>query len=461
MARCSHATVCHRSAEVEAASPVCILHSTDAEKDVDAFREALAAHRDQRGDDFSYVVFPAGIQFREVHFSRSVSFREAQFLGDVSFAGAVFEGEASFLGTRFRRGVNASGVAFQKRAAFSDARFDADADFSGAQFKGSAHFAGASFGDWTSFVEATFGGVASLHQVRFQGPVTFYESVFAGDLQFDGGVAASTVAFSRVRFDQRATFSGTEFRGRLDLSQATFGGETIFEGRGNAPLLFDGIEVNFRDASFGYYSMVFIRNADLRRCQFLDTDLRNVEFTSVRWPRINRGVCVYDELLSLDQRAGEMPWGQLARLYRELKQNYEDRRNYLRSGDFHYREKEMQRRNPEMPWNHRALLWIYWGLSGYGERVLPPLGWLMGLITGSALLYILFGATLVEADDPLSWRWMDGWHAVYYSLRVSLLQNPSELLLRPVSQFVHTAQIIFSPILIGLLALAIRQRVKR
>lgn len=460
MDSCTHASVCHRLAETPEAS-VCILHAADPAKDATTFQEALAQHREVQGDDFSHVIFPAGVQFREAVFTRSANFRDAHFLGDVSFAGATFEGEASFLGTRFHGGVNASNVTFQKRAAFSDARFDADADFSGVHFGGPAHFAGASFGDWTSFVEAIFEGVASLHQVRFQGPVTFYESVFEGDFQFAGGTAASTVAFSRVRFDRRAIFSGTEFCGRLDLSQATFGGETIFEGRGSAPSIFDGIAVNFRDASFGYYSIIFIRNADLRQCQFLDTDLRGVEFTSVRWPRIKRGVCVYDELLSMQDAAAEMPWGQLARLYRELKQNYEDRRNYLRSGDFHYREKEMQRCNPEMPWNHRALLWIYWGLSGYGERVLPPIGWLIGLIAGSAVLYILFGASVAETSSSLGWSWASAWAAVYYSLRVALLQNPTDLVLQPMAQFVHTTQIILSPILIGLLALAIRQRVKR
>ncbi len=456
-----HHAVCNRSANGSSMGTSCILHDESPTKDRTAFDTALAEHRAQRGDDFSYVVFPPGVEFRGMTFSPSASFRNAQFLGEVSFAGATFDGEVSFQGTVFRQGVNASGVSFGRRAAFSDARFEADADFSGAHFGGAAHFAGAVFDDWTSFVEVTFGGGATLHQVRFNGPITFYESVFEGDLLFDGGVAQSAVAFSRARFEQRVIVSGVDFQGRLDASQATFSGETIFEGRGRVPFLFDGIPVNFQDASFGYYSMVFIRNADLRRCRFLDTDLRNVEFTSVRWPRFRRGVCVYDELQGQKESPGDLPWGQLARLYRELKQNYEDRRNYLRSGDFHYREKEMQRRNPEMPWNHRALLWMYWALSGYGERVLPPLVWLTGLVAGSALLYLSAGVQGAPTEPVLTWHWADGWRAAYYSLRVALLQNPTDLILSPIGQVVHTVQIILSPIFIGLLVLAIRQRVKR
>lgn len=461
MKPCTHHSICHRPADGTADAGTCILHADDRAKSREAFNEALATHREKHGSDFSYVVFPEGVQFRGEMFEGAVSFRGAEFLGDVSFAGAVFEKAVSFQGTSFRKGLDASGVTFRSQAAFSDACFQADVDFSGAHFESATHFSGATFGDWTSFVEATFGGPTTLHQVSFEGPVTFYECVFGDDMLFDGGRARSTVAFSRARFARRATFSGTDFQGRVDLSQATFEGETIFEGRSRAPSLFDGVDVNFRDASFGYYSIVFIRNADLRKCQFLDTDLRNVEFTSVRWPRINRSACVYDEILSLQRKDVPMPWGQLARLYRELKQNYEDRRNYLRSGDFHYREKEMQRHNPEMPWNHRALLWIYWGLSGYGERVLPPLLWLIALVLGSAALYITLGAVPADGTAPLAWGWADGWAAVYYSLRTSLLQNPSDVALRPTSQVVHAAQTILSPLLIFLLALAIRQRVKR
>ena len=280
-----------------------------------------------------------------------------------------------------------------------------------------------------------------------------------GDVLFSGGAASQTLAISRARFEKRATFSGVRFGERFDLSQATFEDETVFEGRGQP--LFENVEFNFRDASFGYHAVVFIRNADLRRCLFLDTDLRNVEFTSVQWPVATRGACVYDEVFSRQRPDVPVPWGQLARLYRELKQNYEDRRNYLRSGDFHYREKEMQRRNPAMPWNHRTLLWVYWALSGYGKRVLPPLAWLLGLILGGAVLYIGLGVRLTAAGAPLTWQSADIWMTVYYSLRVSLLQTPDNLVLSPLAQGIHTVQLVLSPVLIGLLALAIRQRVKR
>ena len=74
------------------------------------------------------------------------------------------------------------------------------------------------------------------------------------------------------------------------------------------------------------------------------------------------------------------PWEQVERLYREVKQNYNDHRDYARAGDFHYGEKEMQRLNCRTPLSLWVFLCLYWMVSGYGERFLRPLLWAVGLL---------------------------------------------------------------------------------
>lgn len=48
-AQCKYHDVCGRDVEGDPADGLCILHSTDATKDADAFTKALAAHREHNG----------------------------------------------------------------------------------------------------------------------------------------------------------------------------------------------------------------------------------------------------------------------------------------------------------------------------------------------------------------------------------------------------------------------------
>src|SRR5207247_7719253 len=100
--------------------------------------------------------------------------------------------------------------------------------------------------------------------------------------------------------------------------------------------------------------------ADLRRCKFQDTDVREVELTAIKWPKIGNRVVVYDEIapppdfenFKIDVSVAEFRVQSLfriERLYRQLKQNYQERGDHERVRDFHYGEKEMRRRNPQRP----------------------------------------------------------------------------------------------------------------
>jgi len=68
---------------------------------------------------------------------------------------------------------------------------------------------------------------------------------------------------------------------------------------------------------------VLFLEADLTECRFLNTDLRKVQLVGVKWLQLGRRVFVFDEIIS--EQGVRRPWFQLERLYRELKQNYEDR----------------------------------------------------------------------------------------------------------------------------------------
>ena len=75
------------------------------------------------------------------------------------------------------------------------------------------------------------------------------------------------------------------------------------------------------------------------------------------------------------------------RIYRDLKNNYQNDKDWERAGDFHYGEKEMRRKNPNTDLIHRFFLTLYWILSGYGERYLRPLFWTIFILLVSTFGY--------------------------------------------------------------------------
>src|SRR5882724_2028525 len=147
---------------------------------------------------------------------------------------------------------------------------------------------------------------------------------------------------------------------------------------------FAGAEVDFRQVVINSTDAVAFEQADMTKCQFQGTDLRKVRLVGIEWPRKGRRTVVYDDIARVVPADGNTrPWSQIERLYRELKQNYEDRRDYERAGDFHYGEKEMRRQNPDTAWGLRLVLTLYWLFSGSGERFGPSLLWAGFLFVGS------------------------------------------------------------------------------
>jgi hypothetical protein len=76
----------------------------------------------------------------------------------------------------------------------------------------------------------------------------------------------------------------------------------------------------------------------------------------------------------------------LAVLYRSLRKAFEDAKNEAGAGDFYYGEMEARRHAPSSGRLERAVLTVYWMISGYGQRASRALG---GLVVLIGLLFVL------------------------------------------------------------------------
>lgn len=432
--------------------------------------------------DFSYATL-----------EEKAEFTQSNFFG-YDFALATFKGLADFVGATFRNGgTHFDRTEFEDDALFTEATFENYAFFS-ASFSGEAFFDSSRFKGRASFRGAEFSQNASFCQVTIQGSASFEDSLFAEEVRFTEATFQEEVDFTDADIC-RADFTGAKFKGDTVFSSA-FGpeGESSFEnvyfdeaqvqgsllilGKGQARQPFQTGSASFQSVTQSPGSTIRFRHADLSRCRFRNTNLRDPEFVGVKWCRevgqegwisrewIDR-VGLYDEAATRNnesfpegevQNQEDTSWPEIERLYRQLKKNYEERGDFPRAGDFHIGEKEARRQN-EKRWGSWSLLTAYRYLSTYGERPLPASIWIVVLIVGCALGYVLMDASTGQTaltSIPADWgeALVVSGEATLFPVRAAGFEEIGPRVL-------NLVQRALSPILIALLALALRQRVKR
>jgi uncharacterized protein YjbI with pentapeptide repeats len=315
------------------------LHSERLDKSAEAFAKGLAIHEATHGYDFRNVVFPS--QFDRVHFdfATPVRFEDAVFLSDANFLSAIFEADVSFKGATFCRDARFGGAVFCKNVSFKYAKFlpreesaFTQANFSEVLFHGTADFTNGTF-DAANFDDARFDGVVQFRGAQF-------------------GAAAS---FCDAQFSTGVDFAWATFGGRADFRSCRFDDLSVFSGAATKPI-FAGVDVNLSSLRVRPDVLIF-READFTQCHLLDTDVRGVELTAILWPKLRTRFCVFDEIAPPGSGYYEAASAERTeRLYRELKQNYEDHHDYERAGDFHYGEKHMRRRSADTPRSFESMV---------------------------------------------------------------------------------------------------------
>ena len=483
MPPCRHHEICGLDALEGAGEGLCILHSQDPNKDKNLFDNALAEHG-ARTNDLSRVVFPEYMNFIDLTFTQGANFGHATFTHGANFGHAMFAEAAYFGDATFTQEASFSVATFAEEAYFfaatfkgnanlNRATFTQEAEFSCATFTQEAYFGDATFEGAVNFVDARFTGVAYFGDATFEGRVSFRSARFAEEAYFAAATFTQEADFNAARFKGKANFRGATFTQEADFSDATFTGKTMFnharfrgrtffsssQGDNGSSKSLPGFELDFRQVTIEPLDAISFRDVDLRRWRFLGTDLRKVEFANVTWPRKGGRFRVYDEDVKLEE--GETrAYAHIERLYRQLKQNYEDQKDYERASDFHYGEKEMRRANKKgSPRGLRLLLTLYWLLSGYGERWVRPLMWAAVVFGVTTFNYWWWDFLQSRGSAPGPPEW---WEFCLYSLQVMLLMKPSQLtVIGCGGRIIYILQSILGPLILGLFALAVRQRLKR
>lgn len=241
---------------------------------------------------------------------------------------------------------------------------------------------------------------------------------------------------------------------------------------------------NFTSWSLVKPKNIKFRKVSLEKCEFLETDVTDVQFVDVQWakkPKLFKWFprnAAYDELIDTPDCT------LIAQLYRRLQKNYIDNFQYAEAGGFYIGEQEMMRKAEGKVGQYLSTNNAYRIISYYGQSFKLPLLWL-------AFVLLLFPAVLLwdginlnpSLQDPVfaetvnyEWSWSPGdflpvngdsrrdyWEAFIanFSLITYSRSDIGKYLPESHTRFIVTIESLIIIALVAFFLLALRRQYKR
>lgn len=458
---------------------VCIFHDPDPNKDEVEFERALKLELTRQNVEHKYsldlsgFIIPIDIDFDSLTWEGLTRFsaRNTKFLKaftaayedlnvEVDFSGAAFN-DVDFAYSSFRKNVFFSYCNFLEGASFEHSVFIKDCYFDSAKFHKLTDFASAEFTGESDFVNTQFGIESSSETIfdyaKFHETAFFSSSTFLGDVSFDSCL-----------FNKFSYFNNVKFKG----------------------VTFDYAKLNMIISTKTYEQVSFV-GTDLRNVEFRQIDMKNCSlafstgleqclFSHVTWPKKSGRWIVFDESnVNWSRKAAILKLQIIERIYRELKVNYENHKNFPDAGHFHFGEMEMRRLAKRGIFRQTvgSLEGWYRILSDYGENWRKALFSFVVIILLCALIYAWQGFAFrpsLSSDlmkevylnpelysYPMHWSHVIG-QSIIFSFKVALLRADAfAQSLSPYTTLTIFLESIFGPISLGLLILAVGRKFKR
>ena len=433
---------------------------------------------------FTSGTFASPASFVSARFQATASFISAKFRATASFSEATFSGDAGFASASFSADVYFSDVSFSADAYFMSARFGSKADFISATFCSAANFSNAAFNTNSDFSNATFtfraifvrtkfSGFARFVSTKFCAAAEFSSAIFMAEAEFTFAVFSNTADFSLAKFNKVGYFDSTVFN-----DSVRFFGDARERDSNNTVHIWEtaaGKEptLDFQHARIEKPNKVAFHTVALRPRWFVNVDSREFIFTDVSWEW--NVIRIEAEIESLTNKNVSSPHRLLAIACRQLAENAETNNRYEEASRFRYWAMDLARHYKWAGarfWKTDWLHILYWSVSGYGERMLRALGWLLVVWVIFAAVYTRVGFTQqtpkLSIENSVSTigedrigQPLEFSRALTYSLAVMSLQKPEP---RPLTNWAHTLvtlETILGPVQAALLALAIRRKFMR
>jgi hypothetical protein len=388
--------------------------------------------------------------FGDATFGNNARFDRTAFGDRAGFDSATFGNEARFHDATFGNQTRFGDATFGNNALFIGTSFGADASFSGATFGDDAWFGGVTFGNDVWFDRVTFGDNAQFGPILAAGGLWLERASFGQSPVL--AVSAEHIRCRQARFPHggRLQFRWAE----IALDGASFGRPSVleaawpFEGSkiGDESALIERIRTNGQSYRTERPRPVCLAGADVQNLVLAGCDLRACRFTGAhnltalrlestivlpatprgwqqgralpplwRWGRREtvaeehhwrqqqpksagwRGASASENSPYLadwhadSERVAATTAAEVAAVYRALRKGREDNKDEPGAADFYYGEMEMRRHDKAKPKAERAVVFLYWLVSGYALRASRAVSWLLGVLIVATVLLAAVG----------------------------------------------------------------------
>jgi uncharacterized protein YjbI with pentapeptide repeats len=468
-----------------------------------------------RGEPYDQVVFDGA------KFARPATFMDTRFMVTTSFKWVRFAQGANFSAARFAGDATFTNVQFGSRdypeppVQFEDAVFDSNATFSVITFDNSVSFQAVRAAKQFTLEDFSVGGTLILRKALLAGEVRV--SAAAPAVDCEGADFRGRVSFKLKRGHVWLTDSAFAAPATLESAPHLVLSVPVLNLNETPKVVPDS-------GPAGGVVLRSLRGVDAEHLTLVGVDLSWCEFSGLRRPELLRleGGCsfafaptgwrlrwrcvpwrwarrevLYEERVwrihasapgwseiplpgpfpkpggpHLGPTRLQQPYvpplapvinaDQLAVLYRQLRRSVETARDEPGAADLYYGEMEMRRRRKSASWWERALLGVYWLVSGYGLRASRALVALGGVVLVAALVLELWGFPSQVYRHGHTAGFLD---CVLYAagsvVSINLVGGHIPEVLSDWGDVVRLVLRIAGPVLLGLAALAVRGRVKR
>ena len=362
---------------------------------------------------FDGARFNGSVSLDRADFRRRVMLRGAQFKANAKLSRIRFRGSASFDEAQFADDASFDRCRFQREVTFDRAQFHKAAIFDKATFERAS-----SLGPFAALRLSFDGAVFAKNVLieAASAFVTCRDTVWRSGTTLR--LRYATVDLERATFSVPSFIGGSDGRFESPsgmLNEYTVRNQAIASGRSTTenwiPVLrslsgVDALNLSITDVDLSECHFAGARVLDRLRLEGRCTFDRPPEGLRCgrAWPPAwhwTRRQSLAEERIWRANTAKSSGWGvtrsadaavvlgpeRLAALYRQLRKAQEDAKNEPGAADFYYGEMEMRRLASNTPAAERLIVWLYWLVSGYGLRALRSLGVLVaaGLIGTIAL----------------------------------------------------------------------------
>ena len=432
--------ICGKSDEYSKLSGKCIFHCEkddwysinekqekiwDREK-VDNFWEKLRNDSDlMEKMGFNYFVFPRfsedtfwkkkeekifkkGAVFLWCTFLDDANFFEVKFNGNLIFFFCDINGNAIFNHAKFLKYADFAQNKFCQNLSFSESIFNNNGRFNKNEVLKDIRLSNTLFLKNFDFTENIITGIAELSLIRCSGEINFMATKFKKDVTF-WLTKLNKASFEGVTFskDHQVLFQDAEL-GHSVFSHIVFSQKIIFR---RSHLEF----VTFPDSKIdqAQFSECYFNNFLKRKAIFDEILIRSKQQKSIK--EKDKNIIRFLEKVKSDKTFSK-DYEEVEELNRQLKKNFEEKKDYETAGDFHIGEMEMRRKkflaevkekNVGKNWFTRFfiggwdfitvnfiirfLLFWYWILSEYGEKPGRVFAWFLLIPIFATLYFWSFG----------------------------------------------------------------------